>query len=510
MKKFVRTKKINGKEYEYEITPYYDPATKQTKQHSKYLGVKVDGKISKVRVPKLKDIISYGEFLPLLKMIEEYNLEKFLTSMLGEEDSHAVLTLSMFKLLTHLAFQDTSTWYKSSYLQQLYGELPLSSQKISRLLEKIGNKNINYELSKHIIPLLSSKHTIFYDITSISSFSEKLQMLEWGYNRDGYDLSQVNLSVMVDKSEGIPISYELYPGSISDVKTIQNTMKRICKIGITDYTLVLDRGFYSNTNIEDLINSKENFIIALPERYTVVDSLLREKSTSITDANNGVLFENELLFVEPVTINTGNHPLKAYVYYAHQRAQKEEDNFYKRLIQKRKKIEEIKDITKLEEKAKDILGDLYKYFNIIIEGKTVKINIIDELVKQRTQKQGMFIIAYSDNFTWDEVLSLYRSKQLIEMSFDILKNDLDISTPQVHKSETLRGLMFVSFLALIFHMRILKLLKDNKLQNEFSFNRVILELQKLKIVNYENGDNLKNETTKKQRDLLKLWDIVPN
>jgi len=510
MKKFIRTKTINGKEYEYEITPYYDPATKNVKQHSKYLGVKVDGKISKVRVPKLKDISSYGEFLPLLKMIEDYKLDKFLTDLLGEEDAHSVLTLAMFKLLTHLAFRDTSTWYKSTYLQQIYGDLHLDSQSISRLLEKIGNKNINHDLSVHIIPLLSSKHTIFYDITSISSFSEKLQMLEWGYNRDSLDLAQVNLSAMVDKSEGIPIAYELYPGSISDVKTIKNTMKRMLKIGITDYTLVLDRGFYSNTNIEDLIKSKENFIIALPERYTAVDSLLREKSTSITNVNKGVMFENELLFVEPVTINTGNQPLNAYIYYASQRAQKEEDNFYKRLIQKRKKIEEIKDFTKLEERAKDILGDLYKYFNIIIEDKTIKTTINDELVKQRTQKKGMFIIAYNGEFTWEEVLSLYRSKQLIEMSFDILKNDLDISTPQVHKSETLRGLLFVSFIALIFHMRILKLLKDNKLQNEYSFNRVILELQKLKIVNYENGDNIKNEVTKKQRDLLKLWDIVPN
>lgn len=510
MKKFIRTKKINGKDYEYEITPYYDPTTKKVKQHSKYLGVKVDGKISKVRIPKLKEISSYGEFLPLLKMIEDYKLDEFLTKILGEIESHSVLTLAMFKLLTHLSFKDTSTWYNGSYLQQIYGDLHLDSQRISTLLEKIGNKNINYELSQHIIPLLSSKHTIFYDITSISSFSEKLQMLEWGYNRDGYDLEQVNLSAMVDKTEGIPISYELYPGSISDVKTIQNTMKRLLKIGIKDYTLVLDRGFYSNTNIEDLINSKENFIIALPERYGVVDSLLREKSASISNVNKGVLYENELLYIEPTVVNTGQVPLNAYIYYAPERAQKEEDHFYKKIIQKRKKIEEIKDVTKLESRSKDILGDLSKYFIITIENGNIQVLINDELVKQRTQKRGMFIIAYNGDYSWEEVLSLYRSKQLIEMSFDILKNDLDISTPHVHKTETLRGLLFVSFIALIFHMRILKLLKDHKLQDEYSFNRVILELQKLKIVNYENGDSIVNEATKKQRDLLKLWNIVPN
>ena len=44
MKKYTRIKIINGREYAYEITPYYDPKTKNTRQKSKYLGaVQSDG-----------------------------------------------------------------------------------------------------------------------------------------------------------------------------------------------------------------------------------------------------------------------------------------------------------------------------------------------------------------------------------------------------------------------------------------------------------------------------------
>ena len=49
MKSFIRTKKINGQEYLYEITPYYDKEKKQIRQKSKYLGKNVNGVPVKVR-----------------------------------------------------------------------------------------------------------------------------------------------------------------------------------------------------------------------------------------------------------------------------------------------------------------------------------------------------------------------------------------------------------------------------------------------------------------------------
>ncbi|HUS75333.1 MAG TPA: IS1634 family transposase, partial [Methanothrix sp.] len=49
MKSFTRIKNINGQEYLYEITPYYDKEKKQTRQKSKYLGKNVNGVPVKIR-----------------------------------------------------------------------------------------------------------------------------------------------------------------------------------------------------------------------------------------------------------------------------------------------------------------------------------------------------------------------------------------------------------------------------------------------------------------------------
>ena len=109
MKSFTRIKKINGQEYLYEITPYYDKEKKQIRQKSKYLGKNVNGVPVKMRskdqIPK--KVLSHGEFVPLKKIAENLDLEKILSSVLPGNEVWPVLTLAMNyairpKALTHI------------------------------------------------------------------------------------------------------------------------------------------------------------------------------------------------------------------------------------------------------------------------------------------------------------------------------------------------------------------------------------------------------------------------
>ena len=58
----------------------------------------------------------------------------------------------------------------------------------------------------------------------LSSYSEH-QPLEYGYNRDGLDLPQINLFLIEDKDMGIQVMNDLCPGSISDVSTLKKSRK---------------------------------------------------------------------------------------------------------------------------------------------------------------------------------------------------------------------------------------------------------------------------------------------
>ena len=85
MKSFIRVKKINGQEYLYEITPYYDKEKKQIRQKSKYLGKNVNGVPIKVRsqdqIPK--KVLSHCEFMPLLKNWRRFFLTFVQTKKFG-------------------------------------------------------------------------------------------------------------------------------------------------------------------------------------------------------------------------------------------------------------------------------------------------------------------------------------------------------------------------------------------------------------------------------------------
>jgi transposase len=107
---------------------------------------------------------------------------------------------------------------------------------------------------------LGTSATLVYAITSLSSRSEGNNLLEYGYDRDRSGLPQSSLSMVVDRDRGVPVMYDLYPGSVVDVSTLKNTLHRLHVLGVDDYTLVLDQGFFSTGNLEELCSLK-SFII---------------------------------------------------------------------------------------------------------------------------------------------------------------------------------------------------------------------------------------------------------
>ena len=333
MKSFTRIKKINGQEYLYEITPYYDKEKKQIRQKSKYLGKNVNGVPVRVRSQEKipKKVLSHGEFVPLKKITEDLELEKILSDVLPTKEVWPVLTLAMNYATRPRALTHIQSWYEGTALSEDHPDLPLSSQSLSRMLSRIGESTANLEFSRRLIQRISTCSTLVYDITSLSSYSQNISLLEYGYNRDGLDLPQINLSLIVDKDLGIPVMYDLYPGSIADVSTLKNTVKKIKSQGVRDYTLLMDRGFFSTDNIDEMVSADLSFIIPPTSTLKNVKEAISAIHSRIDDPENLKLYEKEPLFVMPVEIDVGENRLKGYAYYDQKREQQERNTFYKRL-----------------------------------------------------------------------------------------------------------------------------------------------------------------------------------
>ena len=180
MKSFIRLKNVGKYTYAYEITPYYDKKTKNTKQKSRYLGKCVDGKITTPRLKLPRCTFDYGEFLPFMKILDELAIGKILHSLLTESQANTILALALNRVVRPVAMVNVRSWYESTYLSKLYGDIPLSSQSLSEFMARVGTSTIPMEFSDRFIKEVGGGTPLLYDITSLSSTSRLMDVLEYG------------------------------------------------------------------------------------------------------------------------------------------------------------------------------------------------------------------------------------------------------------------------------------------------------------------------------------------
>ena len=122
--------------------------------------------------------------------------------------------------------------------------------------------------------------------------------------------------LIVDKRMGIPVMYNTYPRSIVDVSTLKNTIKKIESCGVTDCTMIRDRGFFSQGNLEELFGSQGNleelfgeelfFIIPATMALKDVKELMSDTQRNIENPKYLKKFNKNPIFVKPVTLTLQN------------------------------------------------------------------------------------------------------------------------------------------------------------------------------------------------------------
>jgi transposase len=521
MKSNKRIKKINGKEYWYEDIPYYDTEKKQIRHHSKYLGRNVNGEPVRIRnVMNASSLVlpspsftsyNYGELLPVLQIIEELHIDRFLGDMLNMRQRNMVLSLCVNRVVRPMALHLVGTWYDASFLSVLYPDLSLSSQNVSRLLSDIGDSDIPFLFMGKLLKSVGTKSTLLYDITSLSSHSRLMNLLEYGYSRDDPDLPQLNLSMIVDKQLGIPVMYDVYPGSIVDVSTLKNTVRKIESFGVKDFTLILDRGFFSMENLQELVDDAlVSFVIPASFSSKKVKELMSQVKNDIDHPKYLCKFNKEPLFVKPVSFTLENNRMvKGYCYYDPGREQQERNSFYNRLYDMKKQIEEKKIFSWMKPALvfKQRAGMLQQYYSWRVKDHYFKVNIRKNAVMQRLNRMGKFILFYQGDVDWKNCLTSYRQKDSIEKGFKRFKHDLNGIPLNTQKESTTKGFLFICFIGLIIQMRLVDQMKKSDLLEDYTVEKLFLELEKMKKIRLANNEYIVSELTKKQKYILEKLDL---
>ena len=167
---------------------------------------------------------------------------------------------------------------------------PLSSGQISKLLKSISDdeitkflKVLNLEQGK-IEDANVGKAKIYYavDSTSVSTYAAKLTPAQWGHNKDGDLLKQINVLMIVHQETGLPLFYRAYAGAVPDVSTVANMLKDHALVGMErTAVMVTDKGYGAIVNIHRFLQNGLSFLTNIKTSLTFCKALIADNLTAL-------------------------------------------------------------------------------------------------------------------------------------------------------------------------------------------------------------------------------------
>ena len=504
----------NGKTYIYKVESYWDKEKKQARQKRTYIGRKdaVTGEIKRKKSKIPVGSYSIGSLHFLKEICKQSNLFKVIKKVFPE-DYEQILHICFFKIIKKEPYYFYQSWCEESYILR---DTFLNPSGVSKLLARIGQdeKNIHnffYEWIKEN----KTSGTVMFDITSISSYGTKNEFLERGYNRDKEDLDQINLGLLTKTSNnkeniGLPVAYNIYPGSITDVVTLKNITDLINRYKLNLDFLVMDKGFYSQENIKDLSKKGLKYIVPMSFSTKLSKEILVDLNEEILLARSSFIFSKSVYFYAKKEVLIGKTKCFAHVYLDKQRRASQESRLIKKISELEDKFSKKQFSTENEAKTylEETLKSRKKYFDILRTNSTFSISRNEEVFKNEVLKMGsLILITNSNDVNQDDILSLYRKKDCVEKVFLSFKHDVNEKKNRTHSLINMRGSIFINFLSLILITWIDHVMKEKNLYKKMSKGKLYKILDRLKLYELATGETMLGEVSKKQKDIFSAFKI---
>ena len=257
-----QTNKKTGIKYAYESQSYWDKEKKQSRAKRKCIG-KVDpvtGQIvptRKRKPPETQVTITHSAryFCGATYLFDRMGEMLGITADLKRcfpDTYQQILSLAYYLILEENNSLSRFPKWSALHIHPYGRNIP--SQRSSELFASIT------EEAKEQFFRLQSKRRLekeywVYDTTSISSYSECLRQVKYGLNREGDSLPQINLALLFGEKSNLPFYYRKLAGNIPDVKTVKHLLSELDFLSSSPVKLVMDRGFYSDANINSLFQN---------------------------------------------------------------------------------------------------------------------------------------------------------------------------------------------------------------------------------------------------------------
>ena len=518
----INVKNKNGVTYVYESNNYWDKVKKQSRSKRVCIG-KLDDQGTLIPSKRLVDppvtsVTKRGP-VPSVSTRHSYYGATYLFDAIGEElgitQDLKVCFPEIYKQILSVAYylilEDRNSlsrfpkWDRTHY--HPYGRC-IPSQRSSDLFSLVTDE------AKERFFRLQGKRRMeneywAYDTTSISSYSESLKQVKNGLNKDHDPLPQINLALLFGEDSGLPFYYRKMAGNISDVSTVKKLLADLKSLGLGKVKLVMDRGFYSESNVNALYQNNLKFLIATKVNLKIVQKELNEVRDSIkTRSNYNSTFQ---LYTHSTTIDwnySQERPRKGdvkkdtrrmylHLYYNSEKALEHENRFNALLDQLES---ELTTGNRKPENEKQYA----KYFDITeTPVRGIKITPKQDAIKEAEKDYGFFALMSNEIKDPIKALDIYRNKDLVEKAFGNLKERLNLRRTGSSTESSLDGKLFVQFVALIYMSYLKKKMSNEGLFDDYTMQKVLDELDVIEVFENPGSAIHVGEVTKKQEGLYK-------
>lgn len=169
-----------------------------------------------------------------------------------------------------------SSKLRSCRLLEEHFKRPLSHRQALYLMDHLSKneEETRAEMSRSVLKGRSCLDLLLFDVTTLHFESvNQTELQDFGYSKDGkFNEVQVVLAVLADQ-EGLPVSYEVFPGNTGESGTLRAVLASAAKrLGARRIRVVADKGLFSDRNLsflEDLGREqgiKAEYVVSYPLR----------------------------------------------------------------------------------------------------------------------------------------------------------------------------------------------------------------------------------------------------
>lgn len=437
-----------------------------------------------------------GSYTIIRKVLDEYGLPKMLGKYFGAKCG-LFLDLVSYLIVDE---ENAGQYYPDfAFSHPLFSEgmRIYSDVSVSRFLHSISKEQI-IGFQEDWNRKRDHKQRIYlsYDSTNKNCQAGDIDLVEFGKAKDDKGLPVYNIAVAFDQTNRIPLFYEEYPGSITDVSQFVCTVDKVKDYGYKDVGFILDRGYFSKENIQYMDANGYAFIIMVKGCKSLVSSIVREnRNTFETDRECSIRsYKVYGKTVEAVLYEDDALTRWFHIYFNPSKQAAEREQLEQRIDKLRQYLEKhIGQDTKFGKTYQDYFELSYNS-----KGKLYSVKERSDVVQRELELCGYFCIVTSEKMTAAKALIQYKGRDMSEKLFRADKTFIGSKSNRTHSSESHSAKTFVEFIALIVRSRIYNLLKDTMLKIETSPNYMTVpaalrELEKIEMVRRSSDYAVKSE-----------------